>query len=55
MPAASLATLAPTYEVPKDVNPLLSSYKLGSFELAHRIVLAPLTRCRAIGELPYVF
>lgn len=26
--------------------------KLGSFELEHRVVMAPLTRCRALGEIP---
>ncbi|EIE21116.1 FMN-linked oxidoreductase [Coccomyxa subellipsoidea C-169] len=50
--ASAPATLAPTYEVPKDANPLLSTYTLGSFELSHRVVLAPLTRCRALGTVP---
>ncbi|CAO2202828.1 unnamed protein product [Urochloa humidicola] len=32
--------------------PLLTSYKMGEFNLAHRVVLAPLTRCRAYGNVP---
>ncbi len=43
----------PKFEVPKDVNPLLAPYQLGPFDLSHRIVLAPLTRCRALGEEAY--
>ncbi|CAL4963644.1 unnamed protein product [Urochloa decumbens] len=31
---------------------LLTSYKMGQFNLAHRVVLAPLTRCRAYGNVP---
>ena len=33
-------------------NPLLTSYKMGKFDLAHRMVYAPLTRCRALGGVP---
>lgn len=29
---------------------LLSSYQLGNIELANRVVMAPMTRCRAIGN-----
>ncbi|WOK97388.1 12-oxophytodienoate reductase 5 [Canna indica] len=32
--------------------PLLDSYKLGKFDLTHRIVLAPLTRSRSYGNVP---
>jgi len=32
--------------------PLLTPYQLGRFQLSHRIVLAPLTRCRAYNALP---
>ncbi|CAM6004076.1 unnamed protein product [Sphagnum balticum] len=32
--------------------PLLSPYQLGRFQLSHRIVLAPLTGCRAYNALP---
>ncbi|RCV25470.1 hypothetical protein SETIT_5G169500v2 [Setaria italica] len=32
--------------------PLLTPYKMGEFNLAHRVVLAPLTRCRAYGNVP---
>ncbi|XP_037438659.1 12-oxophytodienoate reductase 7-like [Triticum dicoccoides] len=31
---------------------LFSPYQMRRFSLAHRVVLAPLTRCRAIGGLP---
>ncbi|GLJ47035.1 hypothetical protein SUGI_0993090 [Cryptomeria japonica] len=31
---------------------LLSNYQLGRFKLSHRIVLAPMTRCRALDHLP---
>ncbi|KAM0847203.1 hypothetical protein ACQ4PT_055162 [Festuca glaucescens] len=32
--------------------PLLTPYKMGQFDLAHRIVLAPLTRQRSYGNVP---
>ncbi|MCL7034891.1 hypothetical protein MKW94_021655 [Papaver nudicaule] len=32
--------------------PLLRPYKMGNFQLNHRVVLAPLTRCRSFGSLP---
>ncbi|KAJ1258589.1 hypothetical protein BS78_10G087400 [Paspalum vaginatum] len=32
--------------------PLLTPYKMGQFELSHRVVLAPLTRCRSYGNVP---
>ncbi|VAI10978.1 unnamed protein product [Triticum turgidum subsp. durum] len=32
-------------------TPLLTPYKMGDFNLAHRVVLAPLTRCRSYGNL----
>lgn len=31
---------------------LFESYKLGSVELKNRLVMAPMTRCRAIGNIP---
>ncbi|KAH9307302.1 hypothetical protein KI387_035213 [Taxus chinensis] len=31
---------------------LFSNYQLGRFKLSHRIVLAPMTRCRALNHLP---
>ncbi|KAI4380801.1 hypothetical protein MLD38_006949 [Melastoma candidum] len=31
---------------------LFAPVKMGKFHLSHRVVLAPMTRCRAIGELP---
>ncbi|XP_051146758.1 putative 12-oxophytodienoate reductase 11 [Andrographis paniculata] len=32
--------------------PLLTPYKMGEFHLSHRIVLAPLTRCRSKNNIP---
>ncbi|KAK6945516.1 NADH:flavin oxidoreductase/NADH oxidase, N-terminal [Dillenia turbinata] len=32
--------------------PLLTPYKMGNFDLSHRVVLAPLTRCRSFGNVP---
>ncbi|XP_049379966.1 12-oxophytodienoate reductase 1-like [Solanum stenotomum] len=32
--------------------PLLSPYKMGNFQLSHRVVLAPLTRQRSYGNVP---
>ncbi|PWA95606.1 artemisinic aldehyde delta-11(13) reductase [Artemisia annua] len=31
---------------------LFSAYKMGNFNLSHRVVLAPMTRCRAINAIP---
>nr|XP_043607310.1 putative 12-oxophytodienoate reductase 11 isoform X1 [Erigeron canadensis] len=36
----------------KDQIPLSTPYKMGNFQLAHRIVLAPLTRCRSYDSIP---
>ncbi|KAE9609920.1 hypothetical protein Lal_00006312 [Lupinus albus] len=33
-------------------NTLFSPYKLGNFNLSHRVVLAPMTRCRALNGIP---
>ncbi|CAL0330284.1 unnamed protein product [Lupinus luteus] len=33
-------------------NTLFSPYKMGKFNLSHRIVLAPMTRCRALNGIP---
>ena len=32
---------------------LFTKYTLGSIELKNRIIMAPMTRCRAIGNIPY--
>ncbi|XP_039118076.1 LOW QUALITY PROTEIN: putative 12-oxophytodienoate reductase 11 [Dioscorea cayenensis subsp. rotundata] len=32
--------------------PLLTPYKMGKFDLSHRVVLAPLTRTRSYGNVP---
>uniref|UniRef100_A0A2P2NZK1 NADH:flavin oxidoreductase/NADH oxidase N-terminal domain-containing protein n=1 Tax=Rhizophora mucronata TaxID=61149 RepID=A0A2P2NZK1_RHIMU len=31
---------------------LFSPYKMGKFDLSHRVVLAPMTRCRALNRIP---
>ncbi|MED6173410.1 12-oxophytodienoate reductase 1 [Stylosanthes scabra] len=33
-------------------NPLVSPYKMGNFNLSHRVVLAPLTRQRSYNHVP---
>ncbi|XP_047064277.1 12-oxophytodienoate reductase 1-like [Lolium rigidum] len=38
--------------VAKEAMPLLTPHKLGQFDLSHRVVLAPLTRCRSYGSVP---
>ncbi|XP_048133993.1 12-oxophytodienoate reductase 3-like [Rhodamnia argentea] len=50
---------APRIEVlkPKDfkelaMTGLFSAYKMGKFNLSHRVVLAPMTRCRALNGVP---
>ena len=35
-----------------EVIPLMTPYKMGPFSLSHRVVLAPLTRCRSYGNVP---
>ncbi|KAE9612826.1 hypothetical protein Lal_00027430 [Lupinus albus] len=37
---------------PDVVNPLFSPYKMGNFNLSHRVVLAPLTRQRSFKNVP---
>ncbi|KAJ3683279.1 hypothetical protein LUZ60_013506 [Juncus effusus] len=32
--------------------PLMTPYKMGRFDLSHRIVLAPMTRSRSYGFMP---
>jgi hypothetical protein len=36
------------------VQPLLTPFKMGDFQLSTRMVYAPLTRCRALGTIPQV-
>ncbi|KAI5674287.1 hypothetical protein M9H77_14651 [Catharanthus roseus] len=36
----------------KSDQALFSPYKMGRFNLSHRVVLAPMTRCRAIDSIP---
>nr|CAB3469996.1 unnamed protein product [Digitaria exilis] len=39
-------------EAEKEAIPLMTLFKMGQFELSHRVVLAPLTRCRSYGNVP---
>ncbi|KAL7603629.1 hypothetical protein Lser_V15G17017 [Lactuca serriola] len=39
-------------QVEEGKMPLLTPYKMGKFELSHRVVLAPLTRQRSYGNVP---
>ncbi|CAI9260007.1 unnamed protein product [Lactuca saligna] len=39
-------------QVEEEKMPLLTPYKMGKFELSHRVVLAPLTRQRSYGNVP---
>ncbi|XP_062228356.1 12-oxophytodienoate reductase 1-like [Phragmites australis] len=36
----------------QEVIPLMTPYKMGQFELSHRVVLAPMARCRSYGNVP---
>ncbi|XP_076905787.1 artemisinic aldehyde Delta(11(13)) reductase-like [Bidens hawaiensis] len=36
----------------RENSSLFSPYKLGKFNLPHRVVLAPMTRCRALNSIP---
>ncbi|KAL8456577.1 hypothetical protein ACS0TY_033875 [Phlomoides rotata] len=36
----------------KETASLFSPYKMGKFDLSHRVVLAPMTRCRAPNAMP---
>jgi 12-oxophytodienoic acid reductase len=36
----------------KEAMPLLTPYNMGQFQLSHRVVLAPMTRCRSYGNVP---
>jgi N-ethylmaleimide reductase len=49
MDDVAAATAAPTQEANRDTDtgPLFQPYRLGSFRLPHRVVMAPLTRSRA--------
>lgn len=33
-------------------NPLLQPLQVGDMKLEHRVVMAPLTRCRALNSIP---
>ncbi|CAL9227358.1 unnamed protein product [Arabidopsis halleri] len=34
------------------IPPLFRPYRMGNFNLSHRVVLAPMTRCRSYGHVP---
>mmetsp|Transcript_5714 Transcript_5714/g.9921 ORF Transcript_5714/g.9921 Transcript_5714/m.9921 type:complete len:407 (+) Transcript_5714:96-1316(+) len=51
--APATATAEPTIKVNHaDVSPLFQPLQVGRFELEHRMVYPPLTRCRAIDTVP---
>ncbi|KAG0615226.1 hypothetical protein M758_5G025000 [Ceratodon purpureus] len=55
LPAVNGNGVIPGSGIPKvDVEkmPVLSPVQLGPFKLSHRVVLAPLTRCRSYGYVP---
>ncbi|KAF9606129.1 hypothetical protein IFM89_023182, partial [Coptis chinensis] len=37
----------------KTIPPLLTPYKMGKFQLSHRVVLAPMTRQKSYGQKAY--
>ncbi|XP_015889050.3 12-oxophytodienoate reductase 3 [Ziziphus jujuba] len=45
--------MAPEALVQAGTPDLFTPYKMGKFNLSHRVVLAPLTRCRAVNEIPF--
>lgn len=47
---AQAPALTTEIQGPKDANALITPYTMGPFQLEHRVVMAPLTRCRALGE-----
>ncbi|CAM6103993.1 unnamed protein product [Calypogeia fissa] len=50
---AHLETLGEAEETveAEETNPLFTPFKIGPYEISHRVVLAPLTRCRSYGRL----
>lgn len=52
MESGSLSVDNEVPQVGLEKKPLLSPYQLGPFKLSHRIVLAPLTRCRSYHTIP---
>eukprot|EP00775_Hariotina_reticulata_P009807 gene9807-9965_t len=49
---AVVAPPATGFAVKEDAKPLFSPVKLGGLQLSHRVVMAPLTRCRAPNNVP---
>jgi hypothetical protein len=43
---ASAGLLQSPQQVKEDAKPLFTSFKIGKFQLQHRVIMAPLTRCR---------
>ncbi|GJN06823.1 hypothetical protein PR202_ga24591 [Eleusine coracana subsp. coracana] len=37
----------------RNITPRLTPYKMGQFQLSHRVVLAPLTRQRTFGNVTH--
>ncbi|KAM7280491.1 hypothetical protein ACFE04_007625 [Oxalis oulophora] len=52
MAAAAAAITCKQNTSEKTLIPLLTPYKMGNFQLSHRVVLAPLTRQRSYGNVP---
>ncbi|KFK43239.1 hypothetical protein AALP_AA1G097900 [Arabis alpina] len=41
-----------TFSAPKETIPLLTPFSMKNFNLSHRIVMAPMGRMRAYGNVP---
>eukprot|EP00878_Enallax_costatus_P041612 GHUV01048437.1.p1 GENE.GHUV01048437.1~~GHUV01048437.1.p1 ORF type:complete len:115 (+),score=2.17 GHUV01048437.1:168-512(+) len=50
--AISVQEATKTLKVQEDAKPLFQPLKVGRYQLDHRIVMAPLTRCRAPNNIP---
>jgi hypothetical protein len=49
---AAVAVQQQPFQVKEDAQPLFNPIKLGELELQHRVIMAPLTRCRAPNNVP---
>ncbi|WIA16671.1 hypothetical protein OEZ86_008141 [Tetradesmus obliquus] len=49
---AAVAVQQQPLQVKEDAQPLFTPIKLGDLELQHRVIMAPLTRCRAPNNVP---
>lgn len=52
MRVRAAASAAVVTDVKADAKPLFTPLKLGSLQLEHRVIMAPLTRCRAPNGVP---